>query len=284
MKNSVEDIGQELKQLCDLMTKLRSPDGCGWDRKQTLNSLKPYLIEESYETIDAIDELEHSPSEAAVKEHLEELGDLLLQIVFQSEIQREKGLFHMGDVCRVISEKLIRRHPHIFGDDPGKAIEDNPHWERIKEKERSEKGKDRESVLDGIPKSMPALLRAKLITAKASEVGFDWPDQVGARAKLSEELNELDEVIGGSNREKIQHELGDVMLACIDVARHLKLDPEFTLQKANQRFESRFRRMEQEIKADGKAVIELSIDEMEVYWQDAKKYLSAASSSLGTQE
>src|SRR5688572_25560171 len=173
---NTKQIGSELDRLCELMATLRGPSGCGWDKKQTLSSLKRYLVEETYETIDAIDELEKSASDAAVKEHLEELGDLLLQIVFQSEIQREKGLFNMGDVCNAISEKLLRRHPHIFGDEAKDASDQNPHWERIKEQERAIKGIDRQSALDGIPKSMPALLRAKLMTIKASEVGFDWPD------------------------------------------------------------------------------------------------------------
>jgi MazG family protein len=264
------DIGNALLTVCDLMAKLRAPDGCGWDRKQTLSSLKRYLIEETFETIDAIDEVERAPTEHAVREHLEELGDLLLQIVFQTEIQREKGLFHMGDVCKVLSDKLRRRHPHIFGDDKNFDSESNPHWERIKEQERQSKGTKRESILDGVPKSMPALFKAKHNNAKAAEVGFEWPDVKGPMLQLRSEVEELEEVIHGPDIGKIEHELGDIMLACVDIARHMKLDPEATLQEANRRFEKRFRHMEVSIKADGKALSDTSADDYEKYWQRAK--------------
>ena len=176
----------------------------------------------------------------------------------------------MGDVCRVIGEKLERRHPHVFGKMAYEASDENPHWEQIKAQERSQKGVLRESILDGIPKSLPALQRAQLVTAKASKVGFDWPDYRGARDKIAEELGELDEVIQGDDHHKIEHELGDIMLACVDLARHLNLHPERTLQKASKRFESRFRTMEGVAKASGKRLSELSLDELEGYWQEAK--------------
>lgn len=270
MKNS-QDIGSELEALCSLMAKLRSPEGCGWDRKQTLGSLKRYLIEETFETIDAIDEVESAPSPQSRQEHLEELGDLLFQIVFQTEIQREQGFFDMGDVCRVLGDKLKRRHPHIFGDDKHFDSDINPHWERIKAEERERKGTKRDSILDGIPKSMPALHRAKQMNAKAAEVGFEWPDHHGPLRQLKSEVVELEEVIHGDNIHEIEHELGDIMLACVDIARHMKLDPENTLKTAVSRFEKRFRHMESTIKSEGGELTSTSEDDYEKYWQRAKK-------------
>lgn len=264
------DLGKKLETLCGLMAKLRAPGGCSWDRKQTLSSLKRYLIEETFETIDAIDELEANPSEHTEHEHLEELGDLLLQIVFQAEIQREKGVFDMGDVCQVLSDKLIRRHPHVFGDDENFDSDKNPHWERIKEEERQSKGTKRNSVLDGIPKSMPALWRATKVNGKAAEVGFDYPDYKGPLLQLKSEVAELEEVIHSSDLKKIEHELGDIFLACVDIAHHMKLDPEQTLKEANRRFETRFRHVEASIKADGKELTQTSADEYETYWKRAK--------------
>lgn len=263
-------MNNELEQLCGIMTKLRAEGGCGWDRKQTLSSLKRYLIEEAYETIDAIDEVERNPCKLSINEHCEELGDLLFQIVFQSEIQREKNAFDMADVCRAISAKLIRRHPHIFGSEDNTAGDDNPHWEKIKETERAEKGAIRESALDGIPKSAPPLTRASMLGAKASTVGFDWPDYRGSLAKLHEEVLELDEVVHGSDRSKIEHELGDIMLSCIDLARHLGFDAETTINKANKRFETRFRHMENIVKIEDKSLNSLSQSQLEEYWQQAK--------------
>lgn len=261
----------ELKRLCDIMTTLRADGGCGWDRKQTLSSLKRYLIEETYETIDAIDDVEREASPQNINEHKEELGDLLFQIVFQSEIQRERGAFSMNDVCQAISEKLIRRHPHIFADESKDSSDENPHWERIKELEREQKGVERMSVLDGIPKSMPALLRAMHLSQKAASVGFDWPDYVGARAKLSEELTELDDAILSRDRSELEHELGDVMFSCVNLARHLQLDPESTLKKASVRFETRFRCMEKSLHTAGATLSQMDAETMEEHWQVAKQ-------------
>jgi MazG family protein len=261
----------EIERLCEIMAKLRSEEGCGWDRKQTLSSLKRYLVEETFETIDAIEDVEAEPSEKNRKAHLEELGDLLFQVVFQAQIQSEKGVFDFSDICNAMSEKLIRRHPHIFGADKEFDAESNPHWERIKAEERKAKGESRKSIFDGIPKSMPALQRAALLNGKAAEVGFDWPDYAGALKQFKSEVVELEEVVHGDDIAKIEHELGDVMLACVDVARHKKLDPEHTLKVATARFEKRFRHVEEAVKQDGKVLTETSSDEYEAYWQQAKR-------------
>lgn len=267
--------GQALERLCEIMATLRGPEGCAWDRKQSLSSLKPYLIEETYETIDAIADVEEEPSAKNRQQHLEELGDLLLQIVFQAQIQSEQKAFDMGDVCEVISQKLIRRHPHIFGDAANFDSDSNPHWERIKAEERANKGDKRESIFDGIPRSLPAMTRAHRVNQKAAEVGFDWPTADGALEQLKSEVVEFEEVMHGSDSEKIEHELGDIMLACLDLARHLKRDPEHILQKATRRFEARFRFVENAVKKDGKVLTETSLDEMNTYWGQAKAHLSS---------
>lgn len=260
----------EFEKLCHLMEKLRSQDGCGWDRKQTLTSLKKYLVEETYETIDAINALEQSPTQAHVNEHCEELGDLLLQIVFQSQIQKENDAFTIADVCKSISEKLIRRHPHIFGAEQSFDPESNPHWEKIKETERQNKGIVRQSALDGIPKSMPTFDRLVILDKKARDGGFDWPDKLSSFEKLLEEVRELSEVIHTDNKEKIAHELGDVITSCISLARHAQLDIDSILLKSEHRFESRFRKMEELIRKDGAETKSLSLHELEDYWQMAK--------------
>jgi len=261
----------EIEKLCDIMATLRSEKGCGWDRKQTLTSLKHYLVEETFETIDAIDDVEADDSEKNRKQHLEELGDLLFQVIFQAQIQSEKGAFGFSDICRAMSEKLIRRHPHIFGDDKDFDSESNPHWERIKEEERKVKGENRKSIFDGIPKSMPALQRATQLNGKAAKVGFEWPDYNGPLRQLKSEVEELDEVVHGDDLAKVEHELGDIMLACVDLARHKKLDPEHTLKVAAARFEKRFRHVEDAIAKDGGVLSETSADDYERYWQQAKK-------------
>ncbi|RPH75467.1 nucleoside triphosphate pyrophosphohydrolase [bacterium] len=268
-----KEIGSAFVDLCDIMARLRGPDGCAWDQKQTLSSLKRYLIEECYETIDAMEAYEQDPSSSNMREHIDELGDLLLQIVFQSEIQREKGLFDVADVCVAIKEKLLRRHPHIFGDEAKTDAPGNPHWEHIKQQEREQKGIHRESALDGIPSSFPSLLRASYLGKKASDAGFDWTGFEGAREKLSEEIKELDEAISLSDPKHVQHELGDIMLACVDLARHLGLDADQTLKLANNRFEERFRRMEINIKESTSSLKDLPAEELENQWQRAKRQI-----------
>lgn len=253
----VASIPDPVERLVAIMELLRSPEGCPWDRKQTLESLKSYLIEESYETLDAID----SGSPEALRG---ELGDVLLQVVFQSQLAREMGWFTFQDVAATISEKLVRRHPHIFSTEVAETPEAVlQKWEQIKSTE-----KDRTGLLSGIPRGLPALQKAHRIGQKTSRVGFDWPDVQGALDKVVEELKELAEAEDDESR---SDEMGDLLLAMTNVARHLGIDPEMALQKANDRFISRFNVVETQAQASGRVLSELSLDEMESLWQEAKR-------------
>lgn len=261
-------VAEQVLRLVDIMAKLRAPGGCPWDREQTLESLRPYLIEEAYEVLEAIDQ---GDSEA----HREELGDLLLQIVFQAEIAREEGRWDLGDVARAISDKLVSRHPHVFGGgeaaDP-EAVE--AQWAKIKAEEKARKRGRRVSALDGVPKDAPALLRAERLGEKASHLGFDWPSSEGARAKIDEELAELDAAIADGDDEAIGHELGDLLFSVVNLSRHLGKPPEDALRAAIRRFERRFHQMEAAIEARGiPAGTRLPVDELGLLWQEAKRSL-----------
>src|SRR4051794_926019 len=207
--------GRTLPRLVQIMQRLLAPDGCPWDREQTLESLRTYVIEEAHEVVDAIDR-------GGPEDLREELGDLLLQIVFQSELARAKGWFGPDDVVTAIVDKLVRRHPHVFGDvKVSGTAEVLEHWEQLKAKEKAGRG-----VLDGVPKALPALLRATRVGEKAARVGFDWPDLAGAREKVNEELAELDAAVHSEDRQRMEDELGDVLFSLVSVARKLDVDPE----------------------------------------------------------
>jgi len=244
------------------MERLRSPEGCPWDREQTHESLLKYLIEEAYEVVDAVVD----KNDEALKE---ELGDLLLQAVFHSQIAKERGAFSIDEVVDSITRKLIFRHPHVFGGKEGiNTAEDvNREWEKLKEKE----GKKRESALDGIPRSLPALERAYRLQKRAEKVGFDWKDFKGIKEKIVEELQEIEEELQRGNREKLEEEVGDLLFMAVNLARFLGVHPETALQKANRKFEKRFRFMERRAKELGKELKEMGIDEMEELWQEAKE-------------
>ncbi len=248
--------------LVKVMEKLRSEEGCPWDREQTHKSLIKYLLEEAYEVVDAI--LKNKDEELK-----EELGDLLLQVVFHSQIAKERGAFTVDDVIDGITRKLIFRHPHVFRGKEGiETPEDvSREWEKLKEKE----GKKRESILDGIPESMPALERAYKIQKRAEKVGFDWKDFKGIKEKIVEELDEIEQEIERGNREKIEEEVGDLLFMAVNLARFLKVHPEVALRKANQKFERRFRYMEKRAKEMGKELKEMDIDQMEELWKEAKE-------------
>ncbi len=243
------------------MEKLRSPEGCPWDRKQTHESLLPYLLEETYEVVDAV-------KKGNDEELKEELGDLLLQVVFHSQIAKERGAFDIKDVVDAISKKLIHRHPHVFGDrEDIKTAEDvNREWERLKEKE----GKKKESFLDGIPESMPALERAYKLQKRAAKVGFDWENFDGIKKKLIEELSEIEAELKRGDREKLEEEVGDLLFMAVNLARFLGIHPEIALRKANEKFERRFHHIEERAKEMGKNLEEMTLDEMEALWQEAK--------------
>jgi len=258
-----KQTGAEVTKLCGLMQRLLAPGGCPWDREQTLETLVPYLVEETYEVVDAL-------ASGNADDHREELGDLLLQIVFQSELRFAEGKFGIDDVARGIVAKLVRRHPHVFGDVVAKDAGDVlANWAKLKAAEKAEKGKH--GALDGIPKSAPALLRATRAGEKAGAVGFDWPDADGPRAKIDEELRELDEARRGGNRVQMQRELGDLLFSTVNLARRMGLDAEQALRDSTDRFARRFGHVERTLAEQGRAVSDAPPDEQERLWQSAKR-------------
>ena len=252
-----------IERLLGIMERLRGPGGCPWDREQTLRSLRPYVLEETYEVLEAIDA-------GDAREHCEELGDLLLQIVFQAQLTKEEGQFEFADVANAISNKLVSRHPHVFGDVELKdADQVLRQWAALKREEKRAKGRG-ESVLEGVPREMPALARADRLTEKASRIGFDWPDAGGAREKVTEELGELDEAIASADRDAVEHELGDVLFAVANLSRKLGIPAEEALRGAVSRFVSRFSHIERELARRGVPHGAASLEEMDALWNEAK--------------
>jgi tetrapyrrole methylase family protein/MazG family protein len=248
--------------LVALMAKLRSPDGCPWDRKQTPESLKPFLIEECYEVIDALDE--GSPDKVK-----EELGDLLFQIIFHARIAEEQGQFTIRDVIASNIEKMIRRHPHVYGDarlNTDREVLAN--WEEIKKKEKGYE--DRKSILEGVPKHLPSLLRAHSLQERAARVGFDWSRIDEALPKLDEEMAEFKESLGRKDAEGIEEELGDIFFMLVNISRFLGVNPEDALRKTISKFIQRFRYIEEHA-ADASILLnDMTLDEMEKLWQESK--------------
>jgi len=249
-------------QLLSIMRKLRGPGGCPWDAEQTHESLTRYLLEETYEVIEAI--------ESKSPEHLkEELGDLLLQPIFHAVIAEEAGQFDISDVIRILCEKLVRRHPHVFGD---LVISDSSaqiiNWERIK---KEEKGPERTSALSGVPPHLPALLKAQKITEKASRVGFDWNHSDQVFAKVMEELHEFEEAWAGGNPERMEDELGDLLFAIVNLGRFLSLNPEEALRKTICRFQKRFSYVEDTLNKQGRNLTDATLEEMDILWEQVKK-------------
>ena len=244
------------------MATLRSPDGCPWDRKQTADSLKPFLIEECYEVIDALNE--GDPDKIK-----EELGDLLFQIIFHARIAEERGVFTLGDVITTIVEKMTRRHPHVFGEE--KVTTDKEvlaHWEEIKRKEKGYE--QRKSILEGVPQSMPSLIRAHRLQERAARVGFDWSRIDEALPKLDEEIAEFKESLKTEEASKIEEELGDIFFMLVNISRFLDVDPEEALRKTISKFIYRFRYIEESAAHTGKSLNDMTLDEMERLWQEAK--------------
>ncbi len=248
------------------MARLRGPDGCPWDREQTLLTLRPYVLEETYEVLEALEA-------GDPREHCEELGDLLLQIVFQARLCEEVGQFAFADVADAISDKLVRRHPHVFADAQVRDAEGvMRQWVALKKEEKAARGGGK-SVLEGVPRQMPALARAERLTEKASRIGFDWPDAAGARAKVNEELAELDEAVATGDARRTEEELGDLLFSVVNLARKLALPPEEALRNATGRFIARFERVEQELERLGIAPGQASLAEMDRLWDEAKAAL-----------
>jgi tetrapyrrole methylase family protein / MazG family protein len=252
-------VAAATERLVALMTALRGPDGCAWDRKQTLESLKKYLLEETHEVLEALDE-------GSVADHCEELGDLLLQVVFQSELRREEGKFDFADVAHGIVEKLIVRHPHVFGDETAMTeAEALAHWE---ERKRSEKAG--RSAVAGVPRRLPALMRAARVGDKASQVGFDWPSVEGAFEKAREEWEEWREAVEAQDSKAATEEFGDLLFSLVNVARFLRIDAEAALQGATDRFAKRFQLVEQGLEERGSTFRLATEAEVDSLWEKAK--------------
>lgn len=257
-----DNVGTSFEKLVSIMAKLRAPDGCPWDREQTHQTLKKYLLEETYEVLEAID----AGNMAELKT---ELGDLMLQILFHAQIAAEKGVFNIKDVLEAISEKLIRRHPHVFGDVKVACAEEVLHrWEEIK---ACEPGYEkRKSILDGVPKTLPALARAMEISKRAAGAGFEWPDMHAVLEKVREEISELENEIQIGNKERIADEIGDLLFTVVNVARWAKVDPEDALRRMIDRFIERFKQIEEVAQSSGRQLSQMSIEEMDAIWDRAK--------------
>jgi len=255
--------GSSMTRLVQVMDRLLAPDGCPWDREQTLETLRPFLVEETYEVLDAL-------SRGDVKGHCEELGDLLMQVVFHAAIRREEGAFDIDDVCTGISDKLVHRHPHVFADATADTSEQVlAQWEEIKKAEKTAKGVRHDRILAGV-KPGPALARAQKIGTKAAKVGFDWPDVEGSLAKIEEEVREVREVVT-DDVAKRHHEIGDLLFAVVNVARKLGIDAEQALVDATRRFQQRFEFVEDRLSDRGKTPQSSTLEEMDSLWNEAKR-------------
>ena len=246
------------------MSQLRDKDdGCEWDKEQTFKSIAPFTIEEAYEVADAIER-------ENISDLKEELGDLLLQVVFLSQIAKEEELFSFDDVAKTISEKLVRRHPFVFSDKKKHSSNEQVNqWEEIKQKERSKK--NQEGILEGIAKNLPSLQRSQKIQKRVSSVGFDWPDTKGVFEKIKEELRELEEAVESNDKESIQEEIGDLYMIITNLSEKLGVNSEEALRKSNVKFEKRFNYIEKELGKENIKVSEMNLDELNTLWDDSKK-------------
>jgi nucleoside triphosphate diphosphatase len=268
---------RDIAALIEIMAALRTPGtGCPWDLEQTFATIAPYTIEEAYEVADAI-------ARGNLGDLRDELGDLLLQVVFHARMAQEQGAFDFGDVVRAITEKLLRRHPHVFGDARGLGVDGvNALWERIKVQEKAEQaasGKQtaRAGALEGVPIGLPALTRALKLQEKAGKVGFDWNDPRAVLSKIREEADEIDAALDGEDKETIGREVGDLLFAVVNLARHVKADPESVLRATNRKFERRFAAIERALAAQGKSPQDATLAEMDALWDDAKAAEKGAS-------
>ena len=250
-------------KLVEIMARLRGENGCPWDREQTSESIKPYLVEETYEVLEAIDEQDP----AKLKE---ELGDLMLQIVFHARMAEEAGAFSISDVLATINDKLVRRHPHVFGDVKAETSQEVLfNWEQIKQTERRQTT-GHASFLDGVPRELPALLRAHRLQEKASRVGFDWKEAQQVFRKVEEELGELRAAMQGQAADRVEAELGDLLFALVNLSRFLAVNPEEALRKTIARFIARFRYIEEELARRSRSLRQASLEEMDALWAEAK--------------
>lgn len=257
---------QSIGKLLNVMSRLRDPqNGCPWDIEQDFHTIAPYTIEEAYEVADAIERKNWEDLK-------DELGDLLLQVVFHAQMAREESLFNFEDVVDAIHGKMIRRHPHVFGQEQVKsALEQTENWESLKAQERKEKAQNEgKSVLGEIPKSLPALDAAFKLQTRAARVGFDWPDAEPVYNKIDEEISELQEAVAADQMEQMKEEFGDLLFSCVNLGRKLQINPTQALQMANTKFRDRFEAMEKNIKTEQRELDELSLDQLEEQWLQAK--------------
>ena len=266
--------GEWFEKLAGVQARLRAPDGCPWDREQTHASLRTYLVEEAYEVLEAME----SGDDA---KFAEEMGDLLLQIVFHSQIAKEEGRFTVADVIREVHDKMVRRHPHVFGEKRAKnSAEVLKNWEQIKKEERSAAGRKKadgskgagkkDSLMDGVSRALPAALEGFQLTRRAARIGFDWTSIDGVIEKMNEEAEELRLALESADATKTEEEMGDLLFSAVNLARFLQIDPEIALKKANAKFSARFRRMEETAEKSGKALAAVSREQMEEFWEAAK--------------
>jgi len=266
----LSDSRRDFADLVAILHRLRSPGGCPWDAEQTHDTLRPYLIEEAYEVLEAID----GGDDAELRD---ELGDLLLQVVFHSELAEERGAFAIRDVIEAICAKLVRRHPHVFADvKVGSSAEVERNWASIKKAERKERGHDHSSAIDGVPRALPGLTRAHRIGEKASSVGFDWSVPADVRLKIDEELREADEAAASGDAEALSEEIGDLLFAVTSWARLSGVHAEHSLEGALAKFSTRFRALEADLQQRGIEMAGCSPDELELAWQQAKLRVKAS--------
>jgi MazG family protein len=261
------DAGRRFEELVALIARLRAPGGCPWDREQTHQSVKPMTIEEAYEVAEAIDEADDHALAG-------ELGDLALQVVFHAQIAADEGRFTVSDVLRHVAEKMVRRHPHVFGqetaDTPEQVLRN---WEKVKEAERTERHGAPASMLDGVSRGLPAVMEAFQMGTKVGRVGFDWPDAAAVLEKLDEEVGELKEALqaGGSGSPAVAEELGDLLFVAVNLGRVLGVDPESALKAANRKFRRRFRHVEDRLRESGRGPGDSTLQEMDALWEEAKR-------------
>lgn len=264
-------MSKNFDELVAVMTRLRAPGGCPWDREQTYESLAPYLLEEAFESFDAI----HEATEGKPENLREELGDLLLQIIFHAQIAEELGDFTIEDVCATITKKMILRHPHVFGDvklDTANDVLKN--WDELKRAEREitkKEEKPKDSLLDDVPLAFPALIEANKLTKKAAKVGFDWENTEQIFDKLNEEIDELKAEIAAGENGRTEEEIGDLLFVVVNLARRFDVEPETALKKTNRKFRRRFKFIESELKRLGKSFENSDLKEMDSFWNEAKK-------------
>ncbi len=262
MENS--GAGEKFQQLVDLMVRLRAPGGCPWDREQTFDTIKPFLLEETYEVMAAIDARDW-------KELSGEIGDLLLQAVFFSQMASEEKLFRIEDALDAINQKLIRRHPHVFGDETALTEGDvRKRWSEIKAEEKKETSPGVQTLLGSVPRALPALVEAQQISSRAAQAGFDWENADQVLDKLAEELAEFAEARRKASREELEEETGDLLFVLVNLARFVKVDPEQALRKSNAKFRRRFGYVEKKLAERGKSPAQSTVAEMELLWQEAK--------------